>query len=433
MIIGIFGACGPDVSTRFDEAAELATERFGDDDQLTVSISPGRVSTIAAEEAGFSIGVVASGPFPMVAIDNGSALPQPVSLALGNVHADWAFATTVTALDATVRRDPGCDTDQTSVLLADAEPSAASGTTVQLDVEVPACARLEISAQPRPDATTVRVVVIGAVRGDRRYLRAALNAASTLDAEYLQFLGDVGFSGDVVAFDEFESIAREAGLPFGVAIARQDRFAESDFVARFGGSDYTTSVGQMRFMSLDTASGVLSDAQLRRITTVELRRPPGIVVSSAAPLGFGTTEGLTSAAQGARVVEELASRGFLYSVSASGPHIDRASFGDLEFYDLSGAGTSGRSVALVEFGRPWPALDACTTSIDCTGEDRCNRGFCRTPCRRDDECATDFDRCDGTYCVRSCDEASDCPGPRPECVAGTCELDPFIDLTLSEF
>ena len=432
MIIGVFGACGTDVSTRFDEAAALATERFGDDDQLTVAISPGRVSSIRDESGRFSLELVASGPFPTVAVDNGTQGPQRVSVALGNVQPSWAFAARVGSLDAGARRDPGCVTDRASVLLSDAAPTAASGTTVQFEFEIPACARLEVSAQPAADAAEVRFVIVGAIRGDSGYLQSAIEAAASLDAEYIQFLGDIGFPGDVVAFEEFETRARAAGLPFGVTIASQDRFAETEFVARFGESDYATPVGQMRFVSIDTASGVLSDAQMRRVTNIDPRRPPGVLVSSIAPIAFGTTRGIRNLAQGSRILEELASRGVLTSFSAGGPRLASRNLGQFSLYDLAGAGASDRSVALVEFFRPWPELTSCTTSVDCDSGGLCDRGFCRRPCESDEACADD-EVCDGSSCVLACTEPTDCPGPRPECRVGVCQFDPEIEVTLSTF
>ena len=425
-------ACELDAEARFSGAESLASQRFGDDDQMTLSISPGRVSSIAADGAAFALAAVASGPFPSVVIDNGTLSDRRASLTLGNVGSSWEFAPRVGPLTSTARRDPACPTEsdeQSVVLLASATPSAVSGTTVLFDLQVPACSQLELRAQPAAADEIVRVAVVGSPRGDSAYLRDALSTVSTLNVDYVQFLGDVGSSNDEIAFEQFEASARETGSPYGVLIASEDRFAQTEFVSRFGGSDYTSDIGQMRWIALDTASGELTDAQFSAVGSIEPRRPPGVCVTSVAPLPFGTTRGLRSAAQGARLIEDLATRGVGLALSAGGPRHASREFGEIEVYDLAGAGAARPSLALLEFRRPWPSLRSCTTSVDCDSADRCDRGFCRTPCTDESSCSAD-EVCRSQVCRRTCGSSDGCPGPIPECVSGVCELDPTIELSL---
>lgn len=427
-----FAACEPNASTRLTEANSLAGERFGDDDQMSLQLVPGRVSSIEAEETQFSVSVVATGPFPSVTVDNGTLSAQEISLTLGNVRPSWEFASRVGALASSARRDPGCSSDvddQGVLLLASATPLAVSGTTASFEFQVPPCSRLELRAQPAENDESVRIAVVGAPRGDGAYLRDALATVLELNVDYVQFLGDVGFSNDAVAFDQFETSVRETGTPFGALIASQDRFAQTEFISRFGGSDYSTPVGQMRWIAVDTASGELNDAQFAELTSVAPRRPPGVYVSSVAPLPFGTTRGLRSAAQGARLIEELSRRGVRLALSAGGPRHASRDFGEVSVYDLAGAGADSPSLALLEFRRPWPALTSCTTSVDCDGDERCNRGFCRTPCVGDDVCASG-ERCVAEVCRVSCDSDDQCPGPLPECVENVCDLDPTVEISL---
>jgi hypothetical protein len=389
-LIILFGGCELDSVLRYETAEALASQRFGEDDRMRVNISPGRVADVEELDSTFNVAAVSSGPFPTITFNNGTTSSQSLTLTLGNVNSAWTFSPLLNALPSSERKAPDCATDaletRASISLATSVPSTVLGTTVRIELELPPCAQVQLHAQPAPASALVRIAIIGGLEGDRSFLSAAVVHAADLGVDYVQFLGNVAFLADDTVFGEFETTVQGQGLPYGVIVAPDDTFAPSDFVQRFGGSDYVTEIGQMRWIALDTASGELTDEQLAIVTGLEERRPPGIFLSSIALLDFGTTEGLRSTALGARLVEELASRGVLLALNSGGPEHTQRQFGEVGFRDLAGASAEPASIAIVEFRRPWPNLTSCTTSVDCSGNDICDRGFCRSRCAADTEC-----------------------------------------------
>ncbi len=433
-LLPLIGACELDSIVRFEVAEALAFQRFGEDDRMKVTIGPGRIETVEEVESTFVVSAVAGGPFPQITLNNGTTAAQTITLALGNVNSWWTFSPRLNALPSSERKAPECATDalegRASITLAPSIPSSVLGTTVQIGLELPACTQVVLRAQPAPTSALVRVAVIGEIDQDPSFLNAAINRAVDLGVDYIQFLGNVGFLSDATVFGEFESTVQDSGVPYGVIVAPDDTFSPTEFVQRFGGSDYVTEVGTMRWIALDTASGELTDEQLALVTGLPERRPPGIFLSSIALLDFATTDGLRSTALGARLVEELASRGVLLALSSGGPEHGHRQFGEVEFRDLASAAARPTSIAIVEFRRPWPELNRCTTSVDCAGDDTCDRGFCRSRCTSDAGCETS-EGCTGGFCAATCSEDTDCAGPLPSCAAGFCEEDPEIRLSLS--
>lgn len=434
LLVGLgAAACVDPVSDRYERAADLSGARFGDDERLAVIVRGGRVEQVRAlETGGFSVRTRAATPFPSLLLENGTVDDVALGLQLDNAPAALRVGGRIESLEGDGRKDPACARpefeERVDVLLGPTAVGRADDpTSATLQLTVPRCARVRLETTLDREVERFRVVVVGTIDGDPDYLDAASTAAAAFEADFVQYLGNVAFADDGEAYASFLQRASDEGLPFGVSPGARDlRAAPAAFGSRFGPADALSLIGTVRMLTLDTGDARLSDAQFAFVGAIPLNRPPGFVATHEVLAGFETADGLRSDHQSGRLVSELDARGFSHAFGAGGPRPARRELGSLTLHDLSGGGGSDRrELALVTIERPWPALDPCVTSADCDGFELCNRGFCRSNCDADGDCATGACAPGGT-CRPACGADTDCPGPLPECAAGFCELDPRI-------
>jgi len=441
MAVGLVlcAACSDSASGRYDQGLNAAKRPFGEDDRLAVEIDRGVVISIVEEGQDVAeIALRAAGPFPIISLDNGTITDRELNLVIANVHDEGIFAPQTMALAPSARRDPTCASDdaraRATVLLGLLNASGGEDNTARLTLRVPACSRLQIHAQPARDTDEFRIAIVSALSGDPGALDDAIAAVRSVDADFIQFLGDVSFTDDTGDFDGFLDAVATLGTPYGLALGAGDVDAANAYIATFGAADLMNPVGHARYLMLDTADGRLFDPQFETLNTIPTSRPPGLVVTYTAPIAFGVTPGLRSVHQGARLLEALAARGFQDIVVNGGPRTEGHSFGAERVIGLSDGGASDDSeLALATIRRPWSVLNPCVTSADCSGSERCDRGFCRQPCQNLEACTTGW-ACGGAgYCERTCDGPADCPGAAPQCTLGRCMLDPSVELDLLSY
>lgn len=434
----VAAACTNPATERTALAEAAATERFGEDNRRSVDIVPGVVTSIEATADPVEIVVRGTGPYPVFGVDNGVLGVFSGTLIVDNLALDATFVPTLTTLPSDGRSDPNCDstiyTDRGDVVLAPLTPRSISGTRLTFDVEIPACSRVQVQAQPAADVEEVRIGVLAALQGDRPYLQAAITAASDLGVDHVHVLGDAQLGVDTTPYETLIEAFDAAGIPVSVSMGARDlRDGPSVFIEALGPGDFTSAIGRARFLNLDSSQHEISSPQLSEISQVADDGQPGVVVTYRSPVGLGTDRGWRSLALVGRTLEALSARSFDTVLGGGGHATAARTFAGMTHITLS---HEVDALALVRIARPWPILSACDDATPCSSG-TCIRGFCRTACGNEtaceDACVQPPCTCSEGVCAPACSVDADCPAPAATCRDGACVMTPTIETTIEYF
>src|SRR5690606_18060093 len=100
--------------------------------------------------------------------------------------------------------------------------------------------------------------------GGEVYQRVLQDAKNFGDA-FVVIAGDLTHGGKGGEFDQFNAVADDAGIEVRAAIGNHDIFfgGWNEYKAKLGKSIYSFSADNVHFAMIDTANGVLGEAQLK--------------------------------------------------------------------------------------------------------------------------------------------------------------------------
>lgn len=432
--------CTSDLSGLYNRQVSISTERFGNDDRLRATVTPGVI--VEADESRASenvwlVGAHASAPYPTVTLDNGTIDNSVILVILENADINAVARGTLRPLSDDARSDPNCEdivAQEEDLLFADTgDLLPDEDDALVVGAIIPPCSTVELVTELPRTRETYQLAIFGSANGRLDYLFSALEAAEFWGADSVHFLGNVGVGG---ASSNEDSAATFSVFPFTYSVSPGVDDHDGGMAAFqdvFGQTDFAYRIGVVPVMVLDMGRGFLSDAQLRFISESASNPGEGLVLTSL-PLFDADgvqNEGGRNVLQAAGAMDSLIDRGYDYFISSPGRAENERDMGSARLIETGGDYGDAGFWLQVTITRPWPDLVRCEASIDCESGERCASGFCRVRCTDDSECPDSASLCEPRTrtCRRPCDSSEDCLDPVPECGAlGYCLDTPIVGI-----
>ena len=288
------GCTEPVVNERFHAQQELG-ETSITSAALRVTIDPGgtpivdpTVSNCGESSrfrvvAPFRLRFRSSGPTPTVVLEHGDRDDVNIEAIFQNTFVDGRFVPTVgTLVSSSCANATGFD----GIMLAPLPHRSFGANARSSCLQVPRCSRVKIEVLPPAglgeiDGDELRVAVIGEVHGDESTFESAVEAITEWEAHLLISMGNLTESAGLSPIRRWRQIADEIGLPFVTVLGENEAEggAYLPFHELFGRSDFTFSVGDVRFLVMDTASAEFSDEQLAYWDSVLEKADEPIVIA----------------------------------------------------------------------------------------------------------------------------------------------------------
>jgi hypothetical protein len=472
VMLAVPAGCADTSGDRFDTQSATTQAVFGEDDRISVTVSPGRLICAAERGAtstasvpagatvsdfcagtlgvgegsasagaeGHGVAVRASSPFPEVLLDNGTTRSQRILLRVANLGSLAVEAPILQPLRPDARLDPACEqVDSTLPLyLAPLVPTSLDATTRLLEVELPACRTLRLPFRLDPSATRFRIAVVGPSPGSDEVLRAAVRDAREWPADFVLFVGGVFSPGTsepaARLFDLVESGGTALQVPYGLVMGAEERDSGTTaFYERLGPTDFTSSVGVVRLLSLDTSDRLVTEGQLDFVEGLRASAAPSIAFMYAPPYAPRSLapDGIRDPQLAARLFEALRQAGVDHLFAGSDGGATTA-FGAMAIHEVADAGRSGGATyARVLIEGPWPRAPLCRAGA-CDEGSGCVEGVCLRSCATGGDCDADRPLCVAGACRTPCTADADCPDLLPVCeaAAGVCAESPRVTVEL---
>lgn len=318
---------------------------FGTNARIQAEISPGRVlcalhpqdanlgadpsttELCAAADNGttqdpFVAVVRASAPLPILFFDNGETTPKQLRLRLTNARSDLATSVVLVPLRSDAPRAAGCPPPlATSTYLTPPPDLRRSTTERDWLLSLPPCATISLRfALPAEQEETFRLLVVGPNAADDAALDTLIADANSWPADHIHFLGGLlDANATEPAARLLSLIEPRIAVPYSLSLGDAERDAgRNAFYDRFGPADFSSMLGNVRLLNLDTSDGELSLDQLDLVSSLT-EAPAGLAFLFHAPTvpNAVSPSGIISTERSLRLLELLRAKGVgnLFAVS----------------------------------------------------------------------------------------------------------------------
>lgn len=335
---------------------------FGTNARIRVEISPGKVlcalhpsaSAIGAEPSSAALCAAtadggpqdpfvavlrAAAPLPVLLLDNGETTPKQLRVRLTNARSDLTPTATLIPLRAQAPRAGSCPgTRNTETYLTPPAELYRAGTARDWAISLPPCASVSVRfALPADLQQTFRLLVAGPNANNDDALDALVADANAWPADHIHFLGGMLNPNAAEPAARLLSLVEpQINVPYSLSLGDPERAAGRDaFYDRFGPADFTSNLGNVRLLALDTSDGELSLDQLDLVGALD-PAPAGIAFLFHAPSvpNAISPEGIVSTTRSLQLLERLRSAGIrdLFGVS---DRADRTTVNGTELFHLT--------------------------------------------------------------------------------------------------
>lgn len=347
--VALLLCCGPSCSEFTGEQSLLPTQSslasFNTNARIRAEISPGKIlcanhpraadladepSTdelcAAPDEGGtqdpFVAVIRASAPLPRLLLDNGDTTARQLRLRLTNALSDLATSVVLLPLRQGAPRATACpDAAATSTYLTPPPEIRRSPTEREWLLLLPPCSSLSLRfALPAERRDSFRLLIAGPNAGSDDALDALIADANAWPADHIHFLGGMlNPNATEPAARLLSLVEPRISVPYSLSLGDAERAAgRAAYFARFGPPDFSSMLGNVQLLALDTSNGELSLDQLEFVQSLDAA-PAGLALLFHAPAlpDAISPEGLVSSARGLRLLELLRDHNFqhLFAVS----------------------------------------------------------------------------------------------------------------------
>jgi hypothetical protein len=347
--VALLLCCGPSCSEFTGEQSLLPTQSslasFNTNARIRAEISPGKIlcanhpraadladepSTdelcAAPDEGGtqdpFVAVIRASAPLPRLLLDNGDTTARQLRLRLTNALSDLATSVVLLPLRQGAPRATACpDAVATSTYLTPPPEIRRSPTEREWLLLLPPCSSLSLRfALPAERRDSFRLLIAGPNAGSDDALDALIADANAWPADHIHFLGGMlNPNATEPAARLLSLVEPRISVPYSLSLGDAERAAgRAAYFARFGPPDFSSMLGNVQLLALDTSNGELSLDQLEFVQSLDAA-PAGLALLFHAPAlpDAISPEGLVSSARGLRLLELLRDHNFqhLFAVS----------------------------------------------------------------------------------------------------------------------
>lgn len=402
--------------------------RFGPEDQLAATISPGRFVSSTDADGDYELELQAASPTALISLDNGSAAAVTFRLSIRDLITDGALTTELLPVPLGRRQELACserDESIGSIELDPIVPSVVESAVSELELVLPACSRLYLRPT-RSDRAAIWRSLIAPAHSDPGLL-AELLAEADIALDHVVFLGGQSSSRGSDPLNVFSNARQLLELPMTwVADPRRGQERSGDVVRRYGPSSLMIEVEDARILILETQHrGATADARalLNTLPSSELRDDIVIFAVPPAIPGVPDRESFNSYSAASMLIEELASRGFGQAITAAGASFSEAEFGPLRWYLTPRTKSDIRDLGrwwVIELRGVHGAGVACDGDGGCAADERCAAGRCRSTCARANNCQPN-ERCHPSgLCAATCSSDDDCADTNLSCIDNLC-------------
>jgi hypothetical protein len=347
--VALLLCCGPSCSEFTGEQSLLPTQSslasFNTNARIRAEISPGKIlcanhpraadladepSTdelcAAPDEGGtqdpFVAVIRASAPLPRLLLDNGDTTARQLRLRLTNALSDLATSVVLLPLRQGAPRATACpDAAATSTYLTPPPEIRRSPTEREWLLLLPPCSSLSLRfALPAERRDSFRLLIAGPNAGSDDALDALIADANAWPADHIHFLGGMlNPNATEPAARLLSLVEPRISVPYSLSLGDAERAAgRAAYFARFGPPDFSSMLGNVQLLALDTSNGELSLDQLDFVQSLDAA-PAGLALLFHAPAlpDAISPAGLVSSARGLRLLELLRDHNFqhLFAVS----------------------------------------------------------------------------------------------------------------------
>ena len=264
----------------------------------------------------------ASAPLPILFLDNGDAAPRQIRLRLTNARADLTTSVVLLPLRESAPRATSCpDAGATATYLTPPPELRRSATEREWLLLLPPCSSLSLRfALPEDRQDAFRLLIAGPNANSDNALDAIIADANAWPADHLHFLGGMlNPNATEPAARLLSLVEPRLSIPYSLSLGDAERDAgRAAYFERFGPSDFSSMLGNVQLLSLDTSDGELSLDQLDFVQNLT-PAPAGLALLFHAPAlpDAISPEGIVSSERSLRLLELLRDHGVghLFSVS----------------------------------------------------------------------------------------------------------------------
>jgi hypothetical protein len=372
--VALLLCCGPGCSEFTGEQSPLPTQSslasFTTNARIRAEISPGKIlcathplasaftaspstdELCAAADEGttqdpFVAVVRASAPLPRLFFDNGDSSARQLRLRLTNALSSLTTSVVLLPLRPGAPRATACpEATSTSTYLTPPPELRRSATEREWLLLLPPCSSLSLRfALPADRKDTFQLLIAGPNASSDNALEAMIADANAWPADHIHFLGGMlNPSATEPAARLLSLVEPRIAVPYSLSLGDAERAAGRDaYFARFGPPDFSSMLGNVQLLSLDTSNGELSLDQLDFVQGLDTA-PAGLALLYHAPAlpSAISPEGIVSAERSLRLLELLRDRGIgrLFSVS---DRADTSTVNNTELYHLTDPADDGQA------------------------------------------------------------------------------------------
>lgn len=318
---------------------------FGANARIRAEISPGKVlcalhpqaallgeepSTAALCAAGddgapqdpFIAVLRTSAPLPVLFFDNGETTPRRLRIRLTNARADLTTSVVLLPLREAAPRATGCPEDLVvSTYLTPPPDLRQSPTEREWLLTLPPCSSLSLrTALPTETRDTFRLLVAGPNATDDDALDTLIADANTWPADHIHFLGGMLDPNATEPAARLLSLVEpRIVVPYSLSLGDAERAAgRTAFYDRFGPADFSSMLGNVRLLMLDTSNAELSLEQLDLVDALK-EAPAGLAFLYHAPTEPNaiSPSGIVSTERALRLLELFREKGITHLFTVS--------------------------------------------------------------------------------------------------------------------
>ncbi len=291
--------------------------------------------------------VRASAPLPRLFFDNGDSSARQLRLRLTNASSDLTTSVVLLPLRQGAPRATACPAPgDTSTYLTPPPELRRSTTEREWLLLLPPCSSLSLRfALPADRQDSFRLLIAGPNVSSDSALEALIADANAWPADHIHFLGGMlNPSATEPAARLLSLVEPRITVPYSLSLGDAERAAgRAAYFARFGPSDFSSMLGNVQLLSLDTSNGELSLEQLDFVQSLDTA-PAGLALLFRAPAlpDALSPAGIVSMERSLRLLELLRDRGIgrLFSVS---DRADASTVNGTRLYQLTDPGDDGQA------------------------------------------------------------------------------------------
>ena len=308
--------------------------------------------------------VRASAPLPLLFLDNGDTAARQLRLRLTNVLSELPASVVLLPLRQGAPRATACpDAGSTSAYLTPPPEIRRSATEREWLLVLPACSSLSLRfTLPADRQDSFRLLIAGPNAGSDDALDAVVADANAWPADHIHFLGGMlNPKATEPAARLLSLVEPRIAVPYSISLGDAERETGRDaYFARFGPADFSSMLGNVQLLSLDTSNGELSLDQLDFVRDLH-PTPAGLALLFHAPAlpEAISPEGLVSSSRGLRLLELLRDHNFRHLFAVS-DRADASTVNSTQLFQLTDPADESQAnyarVLITEFSSTTPRI-----------------------------------------------------------------------------